>query len=178
MKPDNTDELIRQNAGLVYHALKVCNCAYSEEAKSIAFEALWRAIKTYDHSKGAKFSTYAFTCIRNAIYDFFRELKEIQSMEVPLDNFYNLGTLDVVFNDDFSTDYSALHKAVDDALNKLSGKKKMIAKYWLESEMSATAIATEVSCSQSYASQCIAEFKSILKKELINAGYGRDASCS
>lgn len=178
MKPDSTDALIRQNAGLVYHALKVCNCTYSEEARSVAFEALWRAIKTYDSSKGAKFGTYAFTCIRNAIYDFFREVHEIQSMEVPLDDFYNLGTLDVVFNDEPKTDYSALHEAVDEALNKLSGKKQMIARCWLESEMSATAIAAEVSCSQSYASQCIAEFKSILKRELINAGYGRDASCS
>jgi RNA polymerase sporulation-specific sigma factor len=31
--------------------------------------ALFRAIETYDEKKGAKFSTYAYTCIRNRISD-------------------------------------------------------------------------------------------------------------
>ena len=175
MKQDYINALIKKHEGLVYYTLDMLNCINSDEAKSVAYEALWRALKTYDASAGAKFSTYAVTCIKNAVYDLFRKIEGVRKNEVPLEDFYNLCVYDTT-EDAPEVDYSLLHKAVDDVLNRLSGKKYAIAHCWLESDMSTTAIAAEVSCSQSYASQTVAEFKNLLRKELIDAGYSRDTT--
>lgn len=181
MKPDTTtdaEEIVKRHQGLIFYVLNKYNCALSEEAQSVGYEALWRAIKTYDESRGTEFSTYAVTCIRNALFDWFRVLKEVQDAEVPLEEFYNLFTIEETFvdSDETEIDYGPLYRAVDDALKRLSGKKLAIAKAWLMYNMSATALAKEVQCSQSYASQCLAEFKSMLRKDLTDAGYSRDRS--
>lgn len=181
MKPDLTNDcsdLIKANEGLIYYTLNMYNCAFSDEAKSVAYEALWRAIKTYDEEKGASFSTYAVTCMKHALYDMFRIMQEVQNAEVPLDDIEYRFFYEEQFFDEANDakDYSPLHKAVDEALNRLSGKKHKIAKLWLGSDMSVTALAKEVPCSQSYASQTIAEFKAMLRKDLTDAGYCRDDS--
>lgn len=178
MKPGiTTDEsLVVRHQGLIYYVLNKYNCTQSDDAQSIGYEALWRAIKTYDVSQGTEFSTYAVTCIRNALFGYFRELKEVRDAEVPFEEFYNLCTYEEAFVDSTEPeiDYGPLYKAVDDALNRLHGKKLKIAKTWLKYDMSATALAQEVQCSQSYVSQCIAEFKAMLRKDLYAAGYSQD----
>lgn len=175
MKQDNTDDLIRQHEGLVFYTLNMFNCAYSDDARGVAYEALWRALRSFDDSRGVSFSTYAVTCIKNALYDLFRKAREVQANEVSIEELYELGEYDERFEEDEpQQDYTALHKAVDEALSKLSGKKRIIVTLWLESSMSVTALAAEVPCSQSYASQTIAEFKAVLRKELTDAGYCRD----
>lgn len=175
MKQDSTDDLIRQHEGLVFYTLNMLNCAYSDDARGVAYEALWRALRSFDDDRGVSFSTYAVTCIKNALYDLFRKAKEVQAYEVSIEALYELGEYDRGFEDEEpQQDYTALHKAVDEALNRLSGKKHTIAKLWLESSMSVTALAAEVPCSQSYASQTIAEFKAILRRDLTDAGYCRD----
>ena len=82
MKQDTTEQLIIKNEGLVYYTLDLLNCKYSDEAISVGYEALWRAIETFDTSKNVKFSTYAVVCIRNAIWDMFRAQKEVSDNEI------------------------------------------------------------------------------------------------
>lgn len=176
MKQECTDDIIKRHEGLVYYTLQILNCAYSDEAVSVAYEALWRAIKTFDKSKGAQFSTYATVCIRNAVYDMFRDWKEIRDAEIPLEDYKDLYTVDTHEHEEQQRSNPIVSKAVDDALNSLSPKRRSIAEHWLEYNMSATAIAQEVGCSQSYASQTIKEFKVVVRKELFNAGYSTDPS--
>lgn len=175
MRQGSIDEQIKQHEGLVFHTLKMLRCSYSNEAISVAYEALWRAIQTFDEDRGVQFSTYAVTCIKNSVYDLFRIWQEIQEHEVPLDLEHHPEpyTLEE-FDKTECKDDTELRKAVDDTLNKFSGKKRKIAYLWLESNLSDTAIAQEVPCSQSYASQVIKEVKATLRKDLKDAKCCRD----
>lgn len=171
MRHDTTEQIIIKNEGLIYYTLDLLNCKYSDEAISVAYEALWRSVETFDKSAGTKFSTYAVTCIKNAIYGLFRRQKEIQEYEVPLEDLM-IGRCDPeIEQPELTETQEYVRLAVDDALKTFSGKKQQIAKLWIESNLSATAIAKEVGCSQSYASQTISQVKYVIRQELINAGY-------
>lgn len=177
MRQDTINTVIKQHEGLVFHMLHEHQCAHLDDARSAAYGALWRAAETFDETRGNEFSSYACTCIRNAIFDVLRVIKKRNEMEVPLDDYLGLCTYDTHdFEHEEETDYTFLHDAVDEALSKLSGKRLIAAQLWIESDMSVTAIAKEVPCSQSYASQALAEFKALLRKELINAGYPENFS--
>lgn len=171
MKQDTTEDLIKKHEGLIYYTLDLLNCSYSDEAKAVAYEALWRAIKTYDKTKGAMFSSYAIVCIRNAIFDLFRKWKEIRHAEVPLEDHPNLAYEQLEPSE--HQDDPVVQRAVDEVLNKFSPTRRSVAELWLKSNMSTTAIAQEAGCSQSYASQTLKEFKVAVKKELRNAGYSK-----
>lgn len=176
MKQDTTEKLLIKHEGLIYYTLDMLNCKYSDEAISIAYEALWRSIETFDESKGVKFSTYAVTCIKNAIYDMFRKQKEVLEHEVSIEDMI-LGRCDPEIEKPELTETQLyVREAVDEALKNISGKKLQIAKLWISSFMSATAIAQEVGCSQSYASQCINQVKYLIRQELVNAGYSLSTS--
>lgn len=178
MKRDTTEQLIIKHEGLVYYTLDMLNCKYSDEAISVGYEALWRAIETFDKSKNIKFSTYAVTCIRNAIWDMFRTQKEVSDHEIFIEDLQNeLGRSDTTLEPIEQAEcYLIVQEAVDEALKKLKGKKRQIVVTWLRCTMSATAIAEEVGCSQSYVSQTIGQAKCIIKKELLNAGYSPESS--
>ena len=173
MKQDTTEQLIIKHEGLVFYTMDMLNCKHTDEAISVGYEALWRAIETFDSSKKVKFSTYAVTCIRNAIWDMYRTQREVSAHEVFIEDLQvELGCNDTNLNPpEPSQSYLLVQEAVDEALKKLSGKKRQIAIAWIGSNMSATAIAQEVGCSQSYVSQIIGQVKHIIKKELIDAGY-------
>ena len=173
MKQDTTEQLIIKHEGLVFFTMDLLNCKHTDEAISVGYEALWRAIETFDSSKGIKFSTYAVTCIRNAIWDMYRTQKEVLEHEVYIEDLQvELGRYDAKIDPpEPSQSYLLVQEAVDEALKKLSGKKRQIAIAWIGSRMSATAIAQEVGCSQSYVSQVISQVKYIIKKELADAGY-------
>lgn len=171
MKQDTTEDLIKKHEGLIYYTLDLLNCSYSDEAKAVAYEALWRAIKTYDKTKGAMFSSYAIVCIRNAIFDLFRKWKEIRHAEVPLEDHPNLAYEQLEPSE--HQDDPVVQRAVDEVLNNFSPTRRSVAELWLKSNMSTTAIAQEAGCSQSYASQTLKEFKVAVKKELRNAGYSK-----
>lgn len=176
MRQDTIEQIIIKNEGLIYYTLDLLNCKYSDEAMSVAYEALWRSAETYDESRGIKFSTYAVTCIRNAVWDLFRRQKEVLEHEVPLEDLI-IGRCDPEIEPAEPSDTQRyVREAVDDALKTFSGKKLQIAKIWIECNMSATAIAEEVGCSQSYASQVIGQVKYVIRQELINAGYSPDSA--
>ena len=176
MRQDTIEEQLIKHEGLIYYTLDMLNCKYSDEAISIAYEALWRSIETFDEERDIQFSTYAVTCIRNAIWDMYRKQREVYENEVSLEDLI-LGRCDPVIEPpEVTRSQLYVRIAVDEALSKLSGKKLLIAKMWIVTFMSATAIAQEVGCSQSYASQVINQVKYMIKQELINAGYSPSAS--
>ena len=71
---EEQERLFNDNIGLVYDALKRLH-AYSFRYPYVledAFIALWIAVLTFDNSKKIKFSTYASTCIENAIKKYYK----------------------------------------------------------------------------------------------------------
>ena len=74
---------IANNKGLVYAALHRFNLVNDPEAESYAFEALFKAVMTFDDSKGYVFATYAVACINNGLRMYCRKLRrEVQRQKI------------------------------------------------------------------------------------------------
>lgn len=76
------NDKIAENTGLVYKQLSRFNMIYDQDAESLAYEALYRAILTFDESAGVALSTYAVCCINNALRRHMRNLSRQQRIEV------------------------------------------------------------------------------------------------
>ncbi|GHU34430.1 RNA polymerase sigma factor [Clostridia bacterium] len=74
------DILIERNLRLVAHIVKKCYIAYKdqEDLLSVGTIGLIKAIDTYALDNGAKFATYACTCVKNEILMYFRASKKQQ----------------------------------------------------------------------------------------------------
>lgn len=79
---EDINETIKAHEGLVYAQLHKFNLAHEPDAISYAFEALYKATKTYNAEMGYKFSTYAMTCIYNALGGYLRDLKRKKQLQV------------------------------------------------------------------------------------------------
>ena len=75
------DILIERNLRLVAHIVKKYYTAVRDQDDliSIGTIGLIKAIDTYKIENGAKFATYACTCVRNEILMYFRATKKIQA---------------------------------------------------------------------------------------------------
>ena len=58
------------------HIVENFNEAVYMECKSEALEGLFSAVKTFDQSKGFKFSTYAIKCIKMRVWRYLREITQ------------------------------------------------------------------------------------------------------
>ena len=67
------NDQIAENTGLIYKQLAAFNLLYDQDAESFAYEALYRAITTYNKSAGTAFSTYAVPMISGEIKRFLRD---------------------------------------------------------------------------------------------------------
>ena len=72
--------LIERNLRLVAHIVKKYYTAYKDQDDliSIGTIGLIKAIDTYNTDNGARFATYACTCVKNEILMYFRSIKKIQ----------------------------------------------------------------------------------------------------
>lgn len=100
------EEMFNNNTNLAYKIANKFKDNYSDEFEDItqiALEGLWRAVKTYDESKGYKFSTYAYPIIHNTIYMYLRKLrrtpKDILSLSMPVGNDESLELADMIQSD-------------------------------------------------------------------------------
>lgn len=88
-KPNKTREdvdlLILEHKNLIYYMLGRCGVYNNPDCESAAFEGLWTAIETFDIFGESAFSTYACTCIKNAINGVRRKEKTRNEHEVLLD---------------------------------------------------------------------------------------------
>ena len=66
------NDIIEQNLGLVYQQLRRFKLSDNQDAESLAYEALYNAVKTYDANTGNKLSTYAVCVISNALQGYLR----------------------------------------------------------------------------------------------------------
>lgn len=177
----DTEALIVDNIGLVYHMLHKFNKAYDDEAFSYAMEALMKAAITFDESKHIKFSTYASVCIYNGINYYMRKLYredniEIVSMEAPISDNPDLTVADTICSEDTPERTllrSELNTVVRDAIAKVlsetTNRKAVEAiEYWRSTDFTASQceIAKYVGVAQPTVSRFISVFKYKMKLEL------------
>jgi len=178
--PEVVEELIKLNAGLIGKQLKKFGLVGDPEALSIGYEALYKAIMTFNTSRSSKFSTYATVCIYNSLGSYVRSLntainKNTISYDAPVDD---EGT---TYLDSFKSTLTADGKLLEEAgvkeimqcvelcIAEVNNKtQRSILEYWRKSKFKATQreIASELNCSQSYVSQTLNQFRCNLKNKL------------
>lgn len=181
--------LIQTHSGLVYSQLHKFKLIHDQEAESIAFVALYNALKNFDASKGNAISTVATVYIYNALGTYVRSLHKQRQLNVisynNLANFSNSSDeheyLDTLASEvDIEKDYirKELGKMALDTFDELyvnvtNEKHKTILSRWKESDFAATTtyIAKQVNVSQSYVSQVINNFKFKMKRKLEEVYY-------
>ena len=174
------DEEILNNKGLVYSQLHRFNLVNNQEAESYAFEALYKAIQTFDTTKDIALSTYATVCIYNALGSYLRSYNRkrqlcVVSYHTVIDESncpYLLFLKSTCDTEEYCIKqelYKEVRRIVAEQIDKLSNKKHaQIIRAWKNSDFTAStvdiAIITHVS--QSYVSQIINVFKYSIKKQL------------
>lgn len=81
MRPSTLDQTIEENAKLVYYIyerLPKCQMTITnrDDLISEGLIGLFKAAQRYDHARGARFSTFAATCIRNQMRMYIRRLNK------------------------------------------------------------------------------------------------------
>jgi RNA polymerase sigma factor (sigma-70 family) len=180
---EDINQIIEKNLGLVYSQLKRFGLLYDPEAESLAYEALYKAIKGFDDSRTNTFATYAIVCIYNALGCYIRQLNRVKQLEVFS---YNSTTTDEEGDSKELLDFISSTESVEQELvakdrsqlvqqvlkevyqNLTNDKHKKLVVYWIQSGYTASTVllAKQAGVSQSYACQVIQRFKSNIKKRL------------
>lgn len=79
MNKEDHERLYFENENLAYHTIQKFYPTYfqDEDVRQIARIGLWKACTTFNNNK-SKFSTYAVTCIRNALKCYFRDSNAVK----------------------------------------------------------------------------------------------------
>ena len=175
------DNIIQNNLGLIGAQLTKMHLLNNDEAYSEGLMALYNAATTYDTDNGTKFSTYATTCIYNALASYIRKQNTLinsqtVSYDTPLSDDGTLTFADVLVSDDTAdTKYLStcgvelINSCVDEILQSTqNAKAKAILTIWIESNYTAQQkhIAEQIGCAQTYVSKVIVHFRTDLKKRL------------
>lgn len=75
--PEDIDTMLRLHRNLVYNFLQQKNLVDNQTAESAGWEGLLNAINTYDYHMEVSFSSFAYSCIRNAVYVSIRQKKRV-----------------------------------------------------------------------------------------------------
>ena len=174
------NEQIAANTGLIYSRLRLFNLQDDQDAESSAYEALHKAVLTYDKDKGATFANYAICVIDNSLRMHLRKMYRKRQLTVVSYNTPNFNTdkeclLDVIkLANDAETRFISneackyITETFVKHVNALPDKYRAIIELWYHStpKMSQTEIAAELHISQPNVSRVIANFVYKLKKEL------------
>ena len=173
------NDTIRENIGLIAIQLKKLHLTHDQDAESLAYEALYKAVVNYDESYGYKFSTLASCYIYNALGSYIRKLNKKRQLEIisynaPIGDTGEL--LDIIYLPGEVSDdcirrelYNTLNEAFTDVYNELTNQnKRAIVDYWKGKEYNCTAteVAKAVGVSQPYVSMTLSAFKYSLKKRM------------
>ena len=92
---DDINQLLQAHKNLVHYVLARLGCLNNHDYESAAFQGLWNAVQTFDIFGSTAFSTYAYSCIRNAINDVRRKDMRRNNTEQIVD--FTVTTTDYVF---------------------------------------------------------------------------------
>lgn len=173
------NEIIKLNFGLVRAQLNKFYLREDPEALSLAYEALFKAITTFDPEKNNKFSTYATVCIYNRLGSYIRTLNANKIELIyyedtvledgsPLRDIIDSG--ERTDNKLLSTDHIVdINMAVNILLSEVTNNlQRSIITVWRDSGFAKThdSIALEIGCTQSYVSQVLKKFSRKAKYKL------------
>lgn len=178
-------KLIERNLRLVvYIAKKFDNTGIGvEDLISIGTIGLIKAINTFNPAKKIKLATYASRCIENEILMYLRRNSKTK-LEVSIDEPLNVDWdgNELLLSDILGTDEDTIYKDLENeaerkilfrALNKLSGREKMIVRmrFGLDhpegKEMTQKEVADLLGISQSYISRLEKKIMTRLRREMI-----------
>lgn len=171
-KLNKTDEdintLLERHKNLIYYMLTRMNQLGNQDAESMAWEALWDAIGTFDVFSNVAFSTYACTLIRNAINNVLRK-QQLDSANLRALN-YQLELEARTYSMD--TESSELVDYIEHCFQQFIltkiGVSKNVLLAWHSSGFLSTVtnLATMCSCSPSYVSRVQQDFRAYLSGRL------------
>lgn len=177
----DTENLIQNNIGLLGAQLTKLHLLNDDEAYSEGLMGLYNAATTYDTTNGTKFSTYATTCIYNALASYIRKQNTLInsntiSYDAPLTDDSQLTYADVLVSEDTAdTTYLStvgvdlIKRCVDEILDETTNAKaKAILSIWIDSNFTAQQkhIAESIGCGQTYVSKVIVNFRQVLRRRL------------
>lgn len=180
------NEQIRRNRGLIYKQLHAFQLTYDQDAESTAYEALYKAIQTYDEKTGTAFSTYAVCVINNALRHHLRSLNKKRQLDVisyytPLspDDEDSACLVDVLVHPDDAESTlidkesrATINRAFKEEYMLLSDKhKKVVDLFFASCGMKQQDIAKAAGVTQATVSKIISAFRHRLKirlEELMN----------
>lgn len=177
------NKTIRENLGLVYSQLAKFDLLEDQDAESLAYEALHKAICTFKGSKNAKLSTYACCVISNALRGHLRsknKKRQIQHVSYyePLnsdgpDDIYLVDTLCSGMSADAGIYTKEFYATLTKALSKIykditSPVQRKIFVLWVNSgfKIKQAELVSETGVSQAAVSRTLSSFRYSLSKEL------------
>ena len=179
------EKIIRHNLRLVAHVAKkyYAQPGDQEDLISIGTIGLMKAVDTFDTTRKARFATYASRCIENEILMYLRRNSKTK-LEVSIDEPLNVDWdgNELLLSDILGTDEDTIYKDLENeaerkilfrALNKLSGREKMIVRmrFGLDhpegKEMTQKEVADLLGISQSYISRLEKKIMTRLRREMI-----------
>ena len=153
-------KLIEHNLRLVAHIVKKYASTADEQDDliSVGTVGLIKAVSTFDHTKGAKFATYASRCIENEILMQFRAAKK--------------SAADIYINEPVETDSRQLYSFLTECLEKRE-LELIIYRYGLYGSMPHTQneTAEKLGISRSYVSRIEKRAINKLKKMFENTPF-------
>lgn len=184
MDMNDVNDRIAANTGLVYQQLTRFQMLNDQDAESFAYEALYRAVITFDESSGTTFSTYAVCCISNALRKHLRTFNRKRTLDVisyhePIATEYDgddIYLIDVLANtvDDAETSFirneecTRIYRAFEAERALLSPLHRKIIDIFYESDgkMPQKEVGVRVGTSQVTVSRAISQFRHRLKNRL------------
>ena len=179
------NKLIEHNLRLVAHIVKKYDIKkeQTEDLISIGTIGLIKAVDSFKPEKGHKLTTYASKCIENEILMYLRRNSKTK-LEVSIDEPLNVDWdgNELLLSDILGTDEDTIYKDLENeaerkilfrALNKLSGREKMIVRmrFGLDhpegKEMTQKEVADLLGISQSYISRLEKKIMTRLRREMI-----------
>lgn len=174
------NDQIAANVGLVYKQLHRFNLVYDQDAESLAYEALYKAILSYNADTGNALSTYATCVIANALRMHLRSKNKKRQLEVisydePIadcEDYYRVDTLrhadsteSLILNAELRDKIEEAKLIVLDGLTDTQ-RKVILLRYEADNPLTQREIAETLKVSQATVSKAISIFKYRLSKEL------------
>lgn len=179
---DIIEEIIKTNLGLIRAQLKKFYMTKDKDAYSIGLEALYKAVRTFDVSKGYAFATYATVCIYNGLGCYLRTIKNNETLSYDAivndgDSFLSMmpsnSTVEGRFSYSDRQAVTRIYCIINNEIKRLNKKPthQLVLYAWVETGCKGTQeeIAKKAGCSQSYASRIIKGFVDKIKHKLLEA---------